>query len=56
MFGYFCIGFIKFMLKSKSWIIPIYYPSEYEKNNKVILKYFQKGWDEEKCCIICGKI
>ena len=43
MFGYFRIGFIKLMLKSKIWIIPIYHPSEYEKNNKIILKYFQKG-------------
>ena len=34
MCGYFCIGFIEFMLKNKSC------PNEYEKNDKLILKYF----------------
>ena len=42
MGGHFCIGFIDFMLKGKSLInytnLPS--PSNYEKNVKIILKYF----------------
>ena len=37
MCGYFCIGFIDFMLKGKN----LFSPSDYGKNNKIILKYFQ---------------
>ena len=37
---YFCIGFIDFMLKSKSLLnyINLFFPSEYENNDPVILK------------------
>ena len=40
--GYFCIRFIDFMLKSKSLLNykNLYSPNEYEKNDKIILKYF----------------
>ena len=43
MCGYFCIGFIYFMLKGKSFLryINLFSPSKYEKTDKVILKYFQ---------------
>ena len=43
MCGYFCIGFIYFMLKGKSFLryISLFSPSKYEKTDKVILKYFQ---------------
>ena len=43
MCGYFCIGFIDLMLKSKSFLdyTNLFYPNEYEKNDKIILKYFQ---------------
>ena len=43
MCGYFCIGFINFMLKRKSLLdyTNLFYPNEYEKNDKIILKYFQ---------------
>ena len=43
MCGYFCIGFIDFMLKGKNLleITNLFSPNEYEKNNKMILKYFQ---------------
>ena len=43
MVGYFCIGFIDFMLKGKSLLDYIYLfsPIDYEKNNKIILKSFQ---------------
>ena len=43
MCGYFCIEFIDFMLKGKSLLeyTNLFSPSGYEKNNKIILKYFQ---------------
>ena len=36
MYGYFCIGFIDFMLKGKSFseYASIFSPDEYEKNDK----------------------
>ena len=43
MCGYFCIGFINFMLKGKS--LPdcanLFSTNDYERNYKTILKYFQ---------------
>ena len=43
MCGYFCIGFIDFVQKGKNWLdyTNIFSPNEYEKNDKIILKYFQ---------------
>ena len=43
MCGYFCIGFIDIMLESKSLLLyrNLFSPNEYEKNDKIILKYFQ---------------
>ena len=43
MCGYFCIGFIDFMLKGKSLLdyTNLFSPNDYEKNDKIILKYFQ---------------
>ena len=43
MYGYFCIGFIDFMLKVKSFLAytNLFSPNNYEKNDKTILKYFQ---------------
>ena len=43
MCGYFCIGFIDFMLKVKSLLeyTNLFLPNNYEKNDKIILKYFQ---------------
>ena len=43
MCGYFCIGFIGFMLKGKSFLDyrNFFSPNNYENNNKVILKCFQ---------------
>ena len=43
MCGYFCIGFIDFMLKSKSLLeyTNLFSPNEYKKNDKIILKSFQ---------------
>ena len=43
MCGYFCTGFIDFMLKGKSLLdyTNLFSPNKYENNNKIILKYFQ---------------
>ena len=43
LWGYFCMGFIHFMLKGKSLLdyVNLFSPNEYEKNDKIILKYFQ---------------
>ena len=43
MCGYFCIGFIYFILKGKSLLeyTNLFSPNDYEKNDKIILKYFQ---------------
>ena len=43
MCGYFCIGFIDFILKSKSLLeyTNLFSTSKYKKNDKIILKYFQ---------------
>ena len=43
MCGYFCIGFIDFILKSKSLsdYTNLFSPNQYEKNEKIMLKYFQ---------------
>ena len=42
MYGYFCIGFIGFMLNSKSFLEYKYLfsPNDYEKNDKIIKKFF----------------
>ena len=42
MCGYFCIGFIDFLLKDKSLLnyINLFSHNEYKKNDKIILKYF----------------
>ena len=43
MCGYVCIGFIDFMLKGKSLLDykHLFSPNDYEKNDQIILKYFQ---------------
>ena len=42
MCGYFCIGFIDFMLKTKSLLDyrNLFSPNEYGNDYKIILKYF----------------
>ena len=41
--GYFCIGFIDFILKSKSLLdyTNLFSPCDYEMNDNLTLKYFQ---------------
>ena len=43
MYGYFCIGFIGFMLKGQSLLdyTNLFFPNEYEKNDKIKLNFFQ---------------
>ena len=43
MCEYFCIGFIDSMFKSKSLLdyTILFCPNDCEKNDKIILKYFQ---------------
>ena len=43
MCGYFCIEFIDFMVKGKNSLdyTNLFSPNDYEKNVKIILKYFQ---------------
>ena len=42
MCGYFCVGFIDFMIKGKSLLdyTNLFSPNEYEINDNIILKYF----------------
>ena len=42
MCGYFCVVFIDFMLKGKSLLdyTNLFTPNGYEKNYKIILKFF----------------
>ena len=43
MCGYFWIGFINFMLKVKCLLeyANLFFPNDYEKNDKITIKYFQ---------------
>ena len=43
MCGYFCIGFIDFMLKGKNLLHykNLFSSNDYENNDKIILKHFQ---------------
>ena len=43
MYGYCCIRFVDFVLKEKSLLdYTNFFSKEYEKNNKIILEYFQE--------------
>ena len=46
MCGYFCIGFIDFMLKGKSLtdFTNVFLPNSFKKNDGIILNYFKNGW------------
>ena len=49
-----CIGFIDFMLKGKRSLAytNLFSPSDYKKNVKIILKYFQQYLIKLKCIVI----
>ena len=57
MGGYFCIGFIDFMLKRTSWLDyrNLYSPDDYENNNKIILTLKITKKKKQLQCVICGK-
>ena len=46
MCGYFCIGFIDFMLAGKKLtdFTSIFSPYDFDKSGKIILSYFKDGW------------
>ena len=52
--GYFCLGFIDFMLKGKSLLeyTNLCSPSKYQKNEKIILKYFQQSLNKLECIVM----
>ena len=44
MCGYFCIGFVDFMLKCKSLLLHytnLFSPDQFQKSDKILLEYFQ---------------
>ena len=45
MCGYFCIGFINFMLKGKTWteFRNLFSPNNFKKNDDIILKFFMNN-------------
>ena len=43
MCGYFCIGFIDFMLAGKTLTKYLFSPSNFKKNNDIILNYFMSN-------------
>ena len=47
MCGYFCIGFIDFMLAGKTLVdfTSLFSPHEFEKNDSIILSYFKDDWN-----------
>ena len=47
MFGYFCIGFIDFMLAGKklSGFTSLFSPHDFEKNDGIIWSYFKDEWN-----------
>ena len=60
MCGYFCIGFIDFMLKDKSFLdyTNLLSPNDYDKNDNIILKYFQylKRWKNDMALFVAYQI
>ena len=47
MCGYFCIGFIDFMLEGKTLIdyTNLFSPYDFDKNDQIILSYFKDAWN-----------
>ena len=47
MFGYFCIGFIEFMLAGQKLtdFTDLLSPHDFDKNDNTILSYFKDGWN-----------
>ena len=47
IYGYFCIKFIDLMLKSLLEHTNLFSPSEFKKNDKMILKYLQENLNKK---------
>ena len=47
MCGYFCIGFIDFMLAGKTLTdyTALFSPHDFNKNDQIILSYFKEAWN-----------
>ena len=47
MFGYFCIGFVDFMLAGKKMIdfTSMFSPYDFKINDNIILSYFKDEWN-----------
>ena len=47
MSGYFCIGFIDFILSGETLVdfTSLFSPHDFEKNDGVILSYFEDEWN-----------
>ena len=48
MCGYFCIGYIDFMLAGKTNLIyytNLFSPHDFKKNDQIILSYFKDAWN-----------
>ena len=47
MCGYFCIGFIDFMLTGKKLtdFTGLFSPYDFKENDNIILSYFKDGWN-----------
>ena len=47
MCGYFCIGFIDFMLTGKKLtdFTSLFSPYDFKENDNIILSYFKDGWN-----------
>ena len=43
MCGYFCIGFIHFMLAGKTEYTNLFLPNNFKKNDSIILNYFMSN-------------
>ena len=50
-------GFIDFMLKGKSLLesTNLFFPEDYEKNKKIILKYFKYIFEIKRNCVVFCK-
>ena len=47
MCGFYCIGFIEYMLSGKTLLdyTNLFSPNDYKKNDKIIHKYFKDTYD-----------
>ena len=47
MYGYFCVGFIDFMLVGKKLtdFTSFFSPYDFKKNDEIIQSYFKDGWN-----------